>query len=328
AAHYPQAQAMLLADAILDGGAQPIKAVFAIGMNVMMWPNSTRLAKALASLDTFVTADFFHTPTTELADLVLPAATSLERPALIAPGDGRVRYRRVAVEPEGEARPDAQMLIDLGCRLGMADRFWHGDFEASVRERLEGVPELTLEQLVAAPAGITVPGDEVHPERAYETRGFKTPSGKIEFESDELRRHGYAALPVYEEPAESPVSTPGVASEYPLVLTSGGRSRNFTHSQHRNVAWLRELEPHARIQIHPDDAAARGIADGDAVLVSSPRGATTFRAWVTDVVAPGVAHAFHGWVESNINDLIDDATLDKISGFPPFKSSLCEVRKA
>jgi anaerobic selenocysteine-containing dehydrogenase len=327
-AHYPQAHAMPLADAILEGRPYPIKAVFAIGMNVMMWPNSKRLAEALAALDTFVTADFFHTPTTELADLVLPAATSLERAALIASGNGRVVYRQAAVHPEGEARADARMLIDLGCRLGMADRFWHGDYLASVRERLRGIPELTLDQLLAEPVGLTVPGPEVHPERAYESRGFKTPSGKIEFESEELRRHGYSALPVYEEPAESPVSAPGLASEYPLVLTSGGRSRNFTHSQHRNVAWLRELEPHARIQLHPDDASARGVADADPVLVSSPRGSVTLRARVTDVVAPGVVHAFHGWAEANINELTNDAALDPISGFPGFKSSLCQVRKA
>jgi len=325
--HYPEAHAMPLADAILEGRPYPVKAVFAIGMNVMMWPNTRRLAKALDSLDTFVTADFFRTPTTELADLVLPAATSLERAALIAWGDGRVVYRQAAVQPEGEARADARMLIDLGCRLGMADQFWHGDYLASIGERLEGIPGVTLDQLMAEPVGLTVPGADVHPERAYETRGFKTPSGKIEFESEELRRRGYAALPVYEEPAESPVSTPDLASEYPLVLTSGGRSRNFTHSQHRNVAWLRELEPQPRIQIHPDDASARHISDGDAVLVSSPRGTVTFRASVTDVVAPGIVHAFHGWAEANINDLINDATLDPISGFPAFKSSLCQVRK-
>jgi anaerobic selenocysteine-containing dehydrogenase len=327
-AHYPQAHAMPLADAILEGRPYPIKAVFAIGMNVMMWPNSRRLAQALENLDTFVTADFFHTPTTQLADLVLPAATSLERAALIASGNGRVVYRQAAVRPEGEARADAQTLIDLGCRLGMADRFWHGDYLASVRERLEGIPEITLDQLVAEPVGLTVPGAEVHPERAYETRGFTTPSGKIEFESEELRRHGYAALPEYEEPAESPVSTPGLTSDYPLVLTSGGRSRNFTHSQHRNVARLRELEPHARIQIHSDDASARGIADADVVLVSSPRGTVSFHAWVTDVVAPGVVHAFHGWADANINELMSDAALDPISGFPAFKSALCQVRRA
>jgi anaerobic selenocysteine-containing dehydrogenase len=326
ASHYPQAHAMPLADAILEGRPYPIKAVVAVGMNVNMWPNSPRLAKALASLDTFVAAEFFHTPTTTLADWVLPAATSLERAALIAPGNGRVVYRQAVVPPEGEARSDAQMLVDLGCRLGMADQFWNGDLRASVEERLEGIPGLTLEDLIAEPTGITVPGGDIHPEREYERRGFQTPSGKVEFESDELRRHGYSALPVYEEPVESPISTPKMAEQYDLVLTSGGRSRNFTHSQHRNVSWVRALEPNPRIQIHPDDAAARGITDTDTVFVSSPRGEVEFQAWVTDVVAPGVVHAFHGWAEANINILTNDETLDPISGFPAFKSSLCQVR--
>jgi anaerobic selenocysteine-containing dehydrogenase len=325
--HYAQAHAMPLADAILEGRPYPIKAVIGMGMNAMMWPNSTRLTEALGSLDMFVTADFFHTPTTELADFVLPAATSLERPALIAAANGRIVYRQAVVQPDGEARSDAQMMIDLGCRLGMAERFWNGDFVASVKERLEGIPEVTLERLLAEPVGLTVPGDDVHPERAYETRGFHTPSGKIEFESEELRRHGYPALPVYAEPVESPVSVPALTGAFPLVLTSGGRSRNFTHSQHRNVTRLRRFEPHARIQIHPSDASMRDIAHGDAVRVSSPRGEVVFHAWVTDVVAAGVVHAFHGWVHTNINDLTNDAALDPISGFPAFKSSLCQVAK-
>ncbi len=326
--HCAQAHAMSLADAILEERPYPIRAVFAIGMNVMMWPNSKRLARALQSLDTFVNVDFFHTPTTDLADLVLPAATSLEREALIASGDGRLAYRQAVVTPEGEARSDAQIVMDLSCRLGMADRFWNGDFRASVRERLDRIPDVTLEQLIEQPAGLTVPGAEVHPERGYETRGFRTPSGKIEFASNELREHGYAALPEYREPAESPVSRPDLAHDYPLVLTSGGRSKNFTHSQHRNVARLREREPRPRIQIHPHDASARDISDADRVVVETPRGSVTFHAWVTDVVAPGVVHAFHGWAEANVNELISDTGLDPISGFPGFKSSLCEVRKA
>jgi len=326
--HYAEAHAMPLADAILEGKPYPIRAVLAIGMNVMMWPNSTRLAKALRDLDTFATVDFFHTPTTELADLVLPAATSLEREALIIRGEGRMIYRQAAVEPQGEARSDAQILLDLGCALGMADRFWDGDFRASIRERLEGTPEVTLDELLDEPAGSIVEGGELLPERVYETRGFGTPSGKIELESDELRDHGYAALPVYEEPAESPASTPDLVRDYPLILTSGGRSRHFTHSRHRNVAWLRAREPNPRIQIHPHDASARGISDGDRVLVESPRGSVVFHAWVTDLVAPGVVHAFHGWAEANINELTSDAALDPVSGFPGFKSSLCQVRKS
>jgi anaerobic selenocysteine-containing dehydrogenase len=90
---------------------------------------------------------------------------------------------------------------------------------------------------------------------------------------------------------------------------------------------LREREPDPRLQIHPHDAKARDILDRDWVEVSSPVGAIEMKAWVTDDVSPGVVHAFHGWAGHNINDVIPDEGLDPISGFPPFKSSLCQVRK-
>jgi len=81
------------------------------------------------------------------------------------------------------------------------------------------------------------------------------------------------------------------------------------------------------VQIHPDDAAARQIQHGDTVEISSRRGKVVFRAEVTDKMKQGVVHAFHGWNSANINELTDDQSLDPISGFPPFKSSLCQLKK-
>ncbi len=327
AAHYPEAHAMVMSDAILDGKPYKVRAVVGVGVNMMMWPDSKRFSKALSSLEFFATADFFHTPTTKLAHIVLPAATALEREALIAWGKGRLVYRQAVVQPEGEARPDAQMLLDLGCRLGLPE-FWGGDFRASIRDRLTAIPDVSLDDLLAKPLGLSINEGDILPERAYETLGFHTPSGKIEFDSEELRRADQDGLPVYNEPLESPVSTPDLAKKYPLILTSGGRSKHFTHSQHRNVESLRAKEPHPRLQIHPSDAKARGIAEGDAIAISSPRGSITMRAWLTEVVAPGVVHAFHGWAEANVNELTCDAHLDPVSGFPAFKSSLCQVAKS
>jgi anaerobic selenocysteine-containing dehydrogenase len=89
---------------------------------------------------------------------------------------------------------------------------------------------------------------------------------------------------------------------------------------------LHEREPDARLQIHPEDAGIRNIGQNDWIEVASPVGQIEMKAWVTDIVPRGVVHAFHGWGDHNINELIPDKGLDRISGFPPFKSSLCEVR--
>ncbi len=335
--HHPAAHSMLLADSLLDGKPYAVHAMFAIGMNSLMWPNSRRLVEGLHKLDFLACVDFFHNEATQLADIVLPAATSLEREALIAyPGcqfKGEVRYRYQALEAEGEARADAQIVLDLGCRLGMEEQFWHGDFRAAADEQAQGLSPEVRDLAYHDPNGATVFSeiflheDLEDTERVYKAWGLPTLSGKVEFDSEELKAAGYDGLPVYREPAESPISTPELAQRFSLVLTSGGRSKRYTHSQQRLVQSLVAQEPQPMIQIHPTDAAARQIASGDAVEVSSARGAVIFYADVTDTLKPGVVHAAHGWAQANINHLTDDAMLDPISGFPPFKSSLCEVRK-
>jgi len=338
--YWPAGQSMLMPDCILEGKPQPLKALIAMGINTAMWPNSKRMEQALAALDFFVTSDFFHNPATLQADIVLPAATSLERPALIAyPGcayQGEIRYRHPALEPLGEAKPDGEIFLELGVRLGMADLFWHGDLAASWAEAAEGLPEDIRKAAYEDPEGVTVYSDVIEElvergfldaDRQWRINGFRTVTGKIEFDSEELRQHGHDGLPIYREPPESPLSSPELYQRYPLVLTSGGRQKYFTHSQQHNVAEMLKHDPHPRAQLHPLDAAARSIQTGDDITVESPRGKVVFKAEVTDRIKQGVVHCFHGWNNANINELTDDQTLDPISGFPPFKSLLCEVAK-
>lgn len=338
--YWPAAQSMLMPDCILEGQPQPLRALLAMGINTAMWANSKRMEHALSTLDFFATIDFFHNPATLQADIVLPAATSLERPALIAyPGcayKGEVRYRNQALEPRGEARPDASVFLDLGVRLGMDELFWHGNVEASWAEIAEGLPDDIRKEVYENPDGVEVHAQVIEDmvdngfldaDRIWRMLGFKTQSGKVEFDSIELQEAGHEGLPVYNEPAESPLSTPELAQEYPLVLTSGGRQKYFTHSQQHNYSDMLAVDPVPRAQIHPSDAETRGIQHGDSIMISSPRGQVKFSADVTDRVKPGVVHCFHGWNQANINELTDDSTLDPISGFPPFKSLLCQVTK-
>jgi len=338
--YWPAAQSMLMPDCILEGKPQPLKALLAMGINTAMWANSKRMERALGELEFFAVSDFFHNPATLQADIVLPAATSLERTALIAyPGcayQGEVKYRHQALPPRGEAKPDGQIFLELGVKLGMAEQFWHGNLAASWEEMGEGLPPDIRKEAWENPAGVTVYSPVIEElvemgfldaDRQWRINGFRTATGKIEFDSVELKAHGYDGLPTYREPMESPLSTPELLADYPLVLTSGGRQKFFTHSQQHNIPAMLAHDPYPRVQIHPDDAAARGITDGDAVEIRSLRGAVTFRAAVTDIMKPGVVHCFHGWNEANINELTDDTQLDPISGFPPFKSLLCEVSR-
>lgn len=322
---YREEQSNAVAEQLVTGKPYPIKAMLGVGANVMIWPNTKRVADAISRLEFFAAIDYFQTVTTDLADVVLPAATWLERAHLgVGPG-GVARLRDPVVEPLGEAWPDWKFLMALGARLGLADQFWDGDLEACMNHILE-------------PAGITAARLREHPDglrlleerapRSYEQHGFSTPSGKVEIRSSLLAEHGYDPLPTYREPAESPISAPEVSERFPLVLTTGGRSAAYTHSQFRRLSRLRKLMPEPLVQISVEDAASRHIRAGDWVVVESRRGRIEVEADVTDRVKPGVVHVYHGWAEANVNHLTDDLALDPISGYPPLKSALCEVRRA
>jgi anaerobic selenocysteine-containing dehydrogenase len=102
--------------------------------------------------------------------------------------------------------------------------------------------------------------------------GFRTPTGKIELYSTAFESYGNDPLPHYEEPIESPQSTPDLWQKYPLILITGRRSGVFFHSEHRQIPWLREINPDPTVEIHPDTASALGIQDGEWVYIEGVRG--------------------------------------------------------
>ncbi len=319
--HYAEGQGMVLSDWIESG---KIKAIFSIGANIMMYPNYGRLEKLMDKLDFFSVSDFYDTPTRKHANVSLPAATHLERESLIIGGD-RVRYRPNVIEPKGEAKADADIMFAVAEALGLKEGFWDGDIKASFEERLEGTG-YKLDDLPEkgefAPYDL---GPEI--ERKYENSGFETKSGKVEFVCNILQDYNYEGLPIYKEPYWSPVSTPEIAKDYPFILTSGSRSKNYQHSQGRKLETLRVLEPYPVLKINSNDAANMGVEDNNWLRASSPVGEVKIRALVTDEISPGVVHIPHGWPEAPVNYLFSDEALCEITGFPGFKSSLCNVEK-
>jgi anaerobic selenocysteine-containing dehydrogenase len=201
-----------------------------------------------------------------------------------------------------------------------------------------------LEELKGHPRGIRPPAPETR-YRKWELGllrrdgqpGFNTPSGKVEIASSILARHGYEALPVYEEPIEGPTADPDLHSAYPLILNTGARIQSTFRSQHQNIPSLVRLQEKPLVLMHPRDAEKRGISTGDKVLVRTPRGRVHFWADVTEKVVQGSVelnvgggkpiHA-EGWRDANANLLTDYNNRDPISGFPVFKALLCEIEKA
>ena len=317
-------QANTLAGRIEEHAPYSIKALFGAGINITFFPNSGRLLKSLGALDFIAVTDYFPNAVTQLADVVLPIASWLERENIINKPGKRIRLVEPVIEPVGESWPEWKIVFELARRMGLAKEFWYGDFEKSLNFMLEP-SGITLEDLRRHPEGIEN-YETPRPDKQYEGAGFQTPSGKVEIASSILAEHGYECLPVYKEPFESPLSRPDLAASFPLVLTSGARTIAFTHSQHRNIPRLRRIMPEPYVQINPFDARPRGIRSGDKVTVSSPRGIIKLKAEVTDIILPGAVHVPHHWAgEANVNILTDDEGLDPISGFAPFKSQLCQV---
>jgi anaerobic selenocysteine-containing dehydrogenase len=138
---------------------------------------------------------------------------------------------------------------------------------------------------------------------------------------------GHDPIPTFHEPLESPVSRPDLAEKYPLVYTTGARSRAYVHSEYRNIRKLRRLCPEPLVEIHPETAKNLGIDNGDKVMVESPTGRIRIKANVTEDILPGVVCIQMGWKEANANVLTDDKRRDPISGFPEIRSGMCRVYK-
>jgi len=321
-----ETQAMELPFQIQNPDPYPIRAVVAFGMNYRMWPGSDFMYESLKKLDFMVHAELFMTDTCKLADIVLPACTSFERSELKFYAEDYVIWTTPVIEPLWESRSDADIIFDLAKRIAPEDDLMQKGYEANVDWILKPTG-LRVKELKKYPAGYAVKNIEKPPYRKYEKSGFPTPSGKMEFASTIMEEANYDSLPTFKEPKLSPRSTPEVAKDFPLILTTGARLPMYIHSRTFRLSWTRGLRPDPMLDINPIDAAVRGISQGDWVTLSTPRNSIKVKANLTEVVPPGVINIFHGYTEPEVNTLVEPDYLDPVSGFPGFKSLLCEVKK-
>jgi cysteine desulfurase NifS len=304
------------------------------------WPQTSIWQEMLSKLDFLVCIDRQFTADAAYADIVLPATTMFENLSYMVYGP-IFRIREKIIKPLGEARNDFLIMSELAKRLG------HGEFypqteEAMLRLVLEGSGH-TPESVRNAGGWIRIPVPILEYKKWQKgglrpdgKPGFNTPTGKFEIWSTLLEEYGYEPLPKYVEPKEGPIGSPTLGKKYPLVFSSGASIRQAFRSQHHGVPGLVSEYPEPTMDMNIIDAEGRGIQTGDLVNVTTPRGSVSFRARVSENIIPGVIECSMGggtpvgpkaWQKGNVNELTDLDNYDEISGFPVYKSLLCEVIK-
>ncbi len=325
-----EAQGMDIPQQIRSGKPYPLKGMFALGLNHRMWADSSGMADALTKLDFFVNVDIFLTDTCKLADLVLPACTSMERSEFRCWGSGHAVCTSPAIPPLFQSKPDIQIMCELAKYIAPEDTLLASGFDATLDWILQP-SGMTAESLRKYPSGTKVPNPQTVGYRKYLDGGFHTPSGKLEFVSKVLEDDPKAevdALPTYRPPKYSKEATPEMAKDYPMILNTGSRLPMFLHTRTYRLPWIRSLRPQTpEVELHPADGIKYNLKNGEEVRVSTPKGSVLVKVSLTTIAMEGVVHIYHGFNKADVNDLLDGDYKDPISGYPGYKGALCRIDK-
>ncbi|MFP4088413.1 MAG: molybdopterin-dependent oxidoreductase [Desulfobacteraceae bacterium] len=314
---------------VLEDVPYPMRGYYGICTNPLItWADSERTYEAFKRLDFIAVADLFMTPTAAMADMVFPVAHQYEMNDIghYGIGHGMILARPKLVDPPPECWPDMKIMNELGKRIS-EPRYWYDDFEVFLEDVLRP-SGLTYQEFVEK--GYLKGPDQF---KLHETKGFRTPTGKVELRLSTAEKFHLKPLPEFTglpEP-EDP--------EYPLTLISA-KSRYYLLSSYRWVKRLREKRPDPLVEIHPETAAGRGIADGDEVVIYTRYGEITQKARVTDIIHPRVVSADLGWWfpegkaenqfewrRSNFNMLTAVDRVGKEFGTPNIQNLPCRIER-
>ncbi len=288
---------------------------------VAVAPESGKVVQGFARDDLFtVVLEHFQTDTADYADYILPATTQLEHwDVHLSYGHTDVLLNRPAIAPLGEARPNTQIFRALAARMGYTEPCFADDDETLCRmaygDRVDF--DVLLDRGFATLA---------LPEAPFAHGGFPTPSGQCEFFSERLARQGLDGLPDHLPNHE----LAGSSARYPLAMISPP-ARNFLNSSFVNVKSLRDIEGEPVLEIHEQDARARGIASGAVVRVFNDRGEYRVKAEVSSRARPGVVNGLGIWWRkfgldgTNVNQLTSQKLTDLGRG-PVFYDCLVDVQ--
>ncbi|MBQ9002059.1 MAG: molybdopterin-dependent oxidoreductase [Eggerthellaceae bacterium] len=313
--------------AIESGEPYQVRMMWIQSENIIacMGYDSPRIFEAMKNVEFVVNVDPVMTPTSiAFADLVLPVASGPERDSVRAWWTPLRATKKVCAQYY-EAKSDEQICTELGMRLnpelyeqwgindteGFLNWFLHygtgGNVESGNvsggRAELDSHSKYykDYKDLVEQGGYDFDEWNTVY--KKYEKGmlrpdggvGFATPTGRIELISTVYGAWGVTPWPIHVDPMRGPNRTPELMEEYPLVMTTGNRSWEFFHSEHRNLPTAREFHPAPLVRIHPADAEKYGIEDGQWVWIENGHGRCKQKAFVTEVMTEGIVSAEHGW---------------------------------
>ena len=342
-------------DSVLTEKPYPLRTIIAPGTQpTVSTRGSKRVVEALRKIDFFVTLDVMRTAEMAYADLVIPVSSPYETDHPFEFTPNWIMARNKVIEPLGEYKSMYEFWIELGVRMGYGDDFWGGSLEACMNEQLAPLG-MTIDELRAHPTGIVYPMKPMVYEK-YEqifanrsprlSRAPFLPQGKVALYNTTFAEHGFSPMPEWRETPEGPTATPELLAEYPLIFSDFHTSKVYSASWLRNVPYLREVLPYPTLQIHPEAAEARGIREGDWVIVESPHGSLKLKAEIIPGIRPDTVMALHGWWQgcaelglpdyplldggANANNLYN---VDIVKAFDPLvtgmsSQTLVQVRKA
>jgi anaerobic selenocysteine-containing dehydrogenase len=300
-----------------------VEAVMVYNSNpVAVAPESAKVEQGFAREDLFtVVLEHFQTDTADFADYVLPATTQLEHwDVHLSYGHTDALLNRPAIAPLGEAKPNTQIFRELAHKMGFTEACFE-DSDQTLCQQAYG--EAVDFDLLLAQGFATV----ATPDAPFAQGNFPTASGKCEFFSERLAKLGQDGLPDHVPNYEVAQAT----AAYPLAMISPP-ARNFLNSTFVNVKSLRDSEGQPMLEIHPRDAAERGIQSDDVVRVFNGRGSYRCVAHVCERARPGVVNGLGVWWRklglegTNVNQLTSQNLTDLGRG-PTFYDCLVEVAR-
>jgi anaerobic selenocysteine-containing dehydrogenase len=322
----------LLRPASPEFGPQ-IEAIIVYNSNPLaIAPDSDKVMQGFAREDLFtVVLEHFQTDTADYADLLLPATTQLEHHDVhFAYGHTYMMANNPAIAPLGESKPNTEIFRLIAQRMGFDDACFHETDDQIAAQAFDTTQVRAIhfdwdslkhkgwQKLNAASA-------------PFATGNFPTPSGKCEFFCARMQADGLDPLPGYIPPYESVASNPALAAKYPLAMISPP-ARNFLNSTFVNVASLRAVEGEPHLDMHPHDAAQRGIHVGDRVRIFNDRGSFVAKVRITENARPGLVVGLSIWWKKMASDgkNANEVTSQKLTDMgnaPTFYDVLVQVER-